>query len=532
MTSKKLFFYFLLVFSLLAFSCASKPKVAPDNVNDFISEENEAAQKENFNEDSETDMAAEESDSSEETSDSTETTNEPEEISESGEDITSEEIYEPEEERIDADELDVLPETEDFFDDLENEQTLEEELVVIEDTESEPENATNENETIVSENQEPEDISLTESSQTENNEKSFEKVESAESEDIDSDVANENSLEETIETEELDEQKNEPEQTVIEPSRSITIGKNQLIDIVYPGKGWIYQGNIDSDGNIDSKNKNFIFGGRKLGGQDQSFTLRSRQPGKYLLHFYKDDLLTGNYIDDYLEVIVEDRPAETSDHITVPSYAEIVPPKISITAEKVKEQQKKQKNEESEKIDFQKETKTTGTNKKTEINSEKKSANVTNITSEKDENVSTTVQTTESAPNSASPVVKNTIPSVSSRKINADSSDKKEASLYSDSQLEKLDEDNLLETAEKLYSAKDFEQALRVITKFFEKASKNMDKGLYLQGQILEEKSPVQNIKDAVESYDLLVKNHPDSSLSDKAKKRSIYLKRFYINIR
>ena len=60
---------------------------------------------------------------------------------------------------------------------------------------------------------------------------------------------------------------------------------------------------------------------------------------------------------------------------------------------------------------------------------------------------------------------------------------------YSDAQLEKLDEDSLLEKAQKLYEAKNFEYALRTVTKFLEKASTNMDKGLFLQGQILEEKS-------------------------------------------
>ena len=106
------------------------------------------------------------------------------------------------------------------------------------------------------------------------------------------------------------------------PSRSMTVKRNQLIDVVYPGKGWIYQENIDEEGNSDVRNKNFIFGGRKLGGENQSFTLRSRVPGKFLLHFYKNDTLTGNYIDDYLEVIVTDEAADSSaGHITAPSYA-------------------------------------------------------------------------------------------------------------------------------------------------------------------------------------------------------------------
>ena len=314
------------------------------------------------------------------------------------------------------------------------------------------------------------------------------------------------------------------------PSRSMTVKRNQLIDVVYPGKGWIYQENIDEEGNSDVRNKNFIFGGRKLGGENQSFTLRSRVPGKFLLHFYKNDTLTGNYIDDYLEVIVTDEAADSSSgHITAPSYAEVVPPKAKITAETVKaekraEQQKSEKAEEEAK----KAPAVSPAEKAPErsVSSEK---GVSSVSVPEESGVKTVVQTSDSKPDEHSPSVN--VPGVRSES----SSGKKTLEKNGAPELKNtssLSADDLLKTARSLYDEKQYAQAFDAIKLFFDKAVEKMDEGLYLQGQILEAKSEVQNIKGAVDSYDLLVKNYPASRLWDAAKKRSIYLKRFYINIR
>ena len=314
------------------------------------------------------------------------------------------------------------------------------------------------------------------------------------------------------------------------PSRSMTIKRNQLIDVVYPGKGWIYQENIDEEGNSDVRNKNFIFGGRKLGGENQSFTLRSRVPGKFLLHFYKNDTLTGNYIDDYLEVIVTDEAADSSSgHITAPSYAEVVPPKAKITAETVKaekraEQQKSEKAEEEAK----KAPAVSPAEKAPErsVSSEK---GVSAVSVPEESGVKTVVQTSDSKPDEHSPSVN--VPGVRTDS----SSGKKTLEKNGAPELKNtssLSADDLLKTARSLYDEKQYAQAFDAIKLFFDKAVEKMDEGLYLQGQILEAKSEVQNIKGAVDSYDLLVKNYPASRLWDAAKKRSIYLKRFYINIR
>ena len=314
------------------------------------------------------------------------------------------------------------------------------------------------------------------------------------------------------------------------PSRSMTIKRNQLIDVVYPGKGWIYQENIDEEGNSDVRNKNFIFGGRKLGGENQSFTLRSRVPGKFLLHFYKNDTLTGNYIDDYLEVIVTDEAADSSSgHITAPSYAEVVPPKAKITAETVKaekraEQQKSEKAEEEAK-----KAPAASPSEKAPERSVSSEKGVAAVSVPEESGVKTVVQTSDSKPDEHSPSVN--VPGVRTDSSSAKKTPEKNGApeLKNTSS---LSADDLLKTARSLYDEKQYAQAFDTIKLFFDKAVEKMDEGLYLQGQILEAKSEVQNIKGAVDSYDLLVKNYPASRLWDAAKKRSIYLKRFYINIR
>lgn len=541
--TKKIFLYLILLISLLAFSCASKPKLDEElKPSQQTENSEEISEQEEFQFDSEISdetaepTAADESNNENEISDDIPETEESETEESETElisDENSENFMEVEEEKVEVDELDDISETEE--ESYIEEEPLFEEEPVVQDAPLEENIFANDNETeLQNDNSDSDAAEITEPSETLLQEKPANEESANEEPAETQEEENYSETDISIENEEQEEQEDTESNDSPVPSRSLTIGKNQFIDIVYPGKGWIYQGNIDSDGKIDSKNKNFIFGGRKLGGKDQSFTLRSRQPGKYLLHFYKDDVLTGSYIDDYLEVIVEDKPAETTEHITAPSYSEIVPPKVSITAEKVQEQQKKQleeeriKNEQNEEsADYNSKTRGTKVNSKSE-----NSTKITNVTNEKDEQVSTTVQITESAPSPSDPVVKAPVERNTSKAPAADDKNIDVETDYSDAQLEKLDEDSLLEKAQKLYEAKNFEYALRTVTKFLEKASTNMDKGLFLQGQILEEKSSVQNIKDAVESYDLLVKKHPESSLSDKAKRRSIYLKRFYINIR
>lgn len=313
-----------------------------------------------------------------------------------------------------------------------------------------------------------------------------------------------NQIEESLED---DTTENEIVNKKIKPSRSMTIKKNQYIDITYPGTGWIYLGQKDNK-------KNFTFFGRKLGGKDTSFTLRAKNPGTYLLHFYKNDPLTNSYIDDYLEVIVENKETSSTEHILAPNYATIVPPKVTITAETRKENKKQNIN------------KTVDENKNKQQKTQEEQTQ--NVASKKpiDSSVKTVIQTQDEENTNEISETSNT------QNIIETKQEENNTQKQPNQNLDKLKESELLALAKKQFANKEHSNALYTLEKFFEKAVSKIDEGLFLQGQILESKSDVQNIKGAIDSYELIVKSYPASAYWTQANKRTIFLKRFYINIR
>lgn len=305
------------------------------------------------------------------------------------------------------------------------------------------------------------------------------------------------------------------------PSRSVTLGKNQYLDAAYPGTGWIYLGETGGT-------KNLTFFGRKLGETDTSFTLRAKNTGRSLLHFYKNDILTGKYIDDYLEVNITDKNASTQEHVSAPSYADVVPPRPSSAAAAAAGTEAPVKTEE-------KKSGSPSTGAAQTLNT---AAPVESPAPAAEEApVKTVIQTTESAPvNQSLQVSPQTL---SSGSTSADGTgpessqtDAADASAVLSDQTKNESADNLLKEAQDAYGAKQYEKAQALLTLFFDKAVTRIDEGLYLQGQVLEAKSSIQNIKGAVDSYEILMKNWPDSALWQDARRRDIYLRRMYIDIR
>jgi tetratricopeptide (TPR) repeat protein len=119
-------------------------------------------------------------------------------------------------------------------------------------------------------------------------------------------------------TEELIVADTKEKKEAIIPSRSMTTEKGRYIDVSYPSSGWIYLG-------IEDDSKSIVYFGRKLGSKNVTFTLYTKGKGTKLLHFYKNDTLTGQYIDDYLEVTVLDEYTNNKEHVLAPEYSEIVP---------------------------------------------------------------------------------------------------------------------------------------------------------------------------------------------------------------
>lgn len=352
-----------------------------------------------------------------------------------------------------------------------------------------------------------------------------------------------NIIEETgSETEEAAEEKKE----LLLPSRSVTVKNNQFLDIEYPGSGWIYLGEVESPEQGYDKG-HFIFQGRKLGKSDTTFTLRSRKGGKALLHFYKNDALTGKYIDDYIEVSVGDESASDAAHIHAPDYAELVPPKYDRNGGQGSDGSSKlaasDSSDSSSSSDSSGESGTSGTSGISK-NSEAKSGGLSgnggsslprSESEEPAEKIQTVIQTdaasSDSSANKNRTAVAGTDSATSGRQ--SGNSGTTQGSRSGGTQTNATSKaSDLLEQAQKAYDEKRYADALNLVQQFFDVATEDFDAGLFLEGLILEAKSEVRNIKSAIDAYDTVIKNYPQSSFWRRANERSIYLKRFYIDIR
>lgn len=299
---------------------------------------------------------------------------------------------------------------------------------------------------------------------------------------------------------------------VIEPSRSVTLKRMEYLEVSYPGNGWIYMG--ITDGSKDLTNL-----GRKVGTQNTTFTLAAKNAGTKILHFYKNDAVTNTFIDDYLEVIVLDEKGSNKKHVQAPVYKVPVPKKPVKPEPKV---------EEAPKEEIPQPVKATEPTQKAEpVKTEPVKAETLKTEPAK-EPVKT--ETPKREPVKTEAAKKSAITTEPVQQLQDD--DEVEFLEQPDQETtanEEINTDDLLKQIKDLYNSKDYADALNKLKVFFEFSTKKCDEALYIQGQIYESKSSVQNINAAIESYTTLTKNYPASKFWDDANKRIIYLKRFYL---
>lgn len=105
----------------------------------------------------------------------------------------------------------------------------------------------------------------------------------------------------------------EPEDTAeIEPTRTMDIKKNQILQVSFPGTGWLFLGD---EYNSDT----LTFDKRDIYETQTDFQLKSVQSGTALLHFFKQDMLTNEAINDYLLVTVNNRTGRW-EVVNAPDY--------------------------------------------------------------------------------------------------------------------------------------------------------------------------------------------------------------------
>lgn len=344
--------------------------------------------------------------------------------------------------------------------------------------------------------EETESTEVTEGSEiTEGEESESEDSEVDASEDGEESETSEESIEPTIEIETEEEAQ---EEIIIVPSRSVSLKKGETLVITYPGNGWIYMGSTSEYNNLASR-------GRKLGTTDTKYTLLAKESGTQIHHFYKVDNLTGEYIDDYIEVTVLEKKGKSSTVVSAPDYSELVPKKPESPA--------KASPKPAPKIETVEEAATT----ETQAPAAKAQPQPQPQPEAKAEAEAIVEPQNESQDDSEDSVIE----------------------IESEDDVIVIDEDNenaeeletIMEQARTSLSSKKYDDAYPALVQYLELSTDNRDEALYLLGQILESNSKYRDIKQAVETYQTLCDNYPASKYWDKANKRIVYLKRFYINI-
>ena len=318
----------------------------------------------------------------------------------------------------------------------------------------------------------------------------------------------------TEQVSESDDNFNQPakDELIKTPSRSMTCHLNQYIEVDYPGNGWIFIGE-------DNEEPLFKYFGRKLGGTNTKFTLRSTKSGKTQLHFYKNDVLTSRYIDDYLEVEVLAEKALTNEKIQAPLYADAVPPKpVRKTVQNTGEEHDAVSNS-TNLSDFKKQI---SDSPKLSPENQENNGKKEILPDEKD--IKTNIQTT--GENLSVIEKENSATKTNSENFSFQENDSTEKSAEVTVPTAKL-----LEQAKNSLKEKQYEKALTEIQLYLDRENTKIDEALYVQGQILEADSKVRNIKNAIDSYDTIIKKYPASPYWQDANRRKVFLTRFYVNI-
>lgn len=309
------------------------------------------------------------------------------------------------------------------------------------------------------------------------------------------------------------------------PSRDMKMQKNQFLEVSYPGSGWIYLGD-------DTGRESFSYMGRKIGSTETVFTLRSKLEGEALLHFYKNDALTGTVIDDYLKIIVQGK-STTNDRIKAPSYALVVPPKPERKA--------------AVQTPLVENTKISSASHETDKTLEAQKTNITQNQEQKQPSIAQASAKDNlqdfNEESGSKTVIQNTqtkaeieedpdmfVGEAEVEDLMNPSETKSSENLIPSNELNSSDQ--ILELANKCFSEGKYKETLAHLDDFFEKATTRIDEGLFLKGRTLETPSEVRNIKEALDTYETIVNQYPQSIDWEKAKERVIYLKKFYFNIR
>jgi len=258
----------------------------------------------------------------------------------------------------------------------------------------------------------------------------------------------------------------------IVPRRSVNAKINQFIDIPYSGRKWIFLGETEATSPPVVR-----FVNRTFSGDDTLFSVQAKNPGKTVLHFYRQDALENTYIDDYVAVeVLDEKAVGTNEHVRA---AEIAFGQSASAQDAA---------------------------------SSPAAAGLSNASS--------AGEGERTVPAASLPAAATGV-SAAGGKTASDAAQKESA-----------EAEQLYAAAQKAFEEKRYNDSLTSLQEYEASAGEDSDKALILRARLYESDSEKRNIKAALEAYEKIVTFFPESVFWDEAKRRSTYLRRFYFDIR
>lgn len=285
-------------------------------------------------------------------------------------------------------------------------------------------------------------------------------------------------------------------------SRSLNGYVSQALEVEYPGAGWIFLGNYDGNNDV------IQFKTRQNKDENTLFTLILKKEGDFVLHFYKQDLLNNTFIEDYVKIIVAPFSGEVQA-LKDSSYAKVIPPTVTIQNVIDETDKIKKENEGKESAE--------GIEKEVEVE-DSVDLSVQNTGTETETNISKNqVVIVENI--SQEPEIQEII-------------NKVENISTTETKSEVEVEEDYLDSAKKAYDEGLYKEAITKLILYLDSSVLNNDIALFLLGESYEAPGESKNIRKALEMYQKIVSDYPQSSLWNKASERIIYIQRFYFTVR
>jgi hypothetical protein len=303
------------------------------------------------------------------------------------------------------------------------------------------------------------------------------------------------------------------------------------VEIPFRGTGWVYLGEIGF-------RQGLVYGSRRLDPEGQSFIFRAEAAGSYGLKFYKQDFVRDYILNDYVQVIVGESPEASAtgwfNPVTDRGRA-IAEPRWPTAAE------------EAEAFRNRDGAGTGGANPARGARlpgqagpeppppGEGSPALPPGPAGQRDEGrpaPASLVPAAEQAPLGELPPAARPAPDLAAAPAAEPALPLAAFPAEGASGPEGDSPDQYLRRAREEFEAGRVAPALALLDFFRENYPAGSDETWWLYGQLYEANSPSRDIRSSLDYYRRLLRDYPQSSRCNEARRRIAYLERYYINIR